>query len=93
MVAPVSTSAAAATTTGTQSQTHILSARVRKMIQSIKEIVGNFSDDFIYTVLKENNMDPNETTQKLLNQGRLFIFLFSLGLLAFSFLFGFLIAF
>lgn len=76
MVAPVSTSSAAATTTGTQSQTHILSARVRKMIQSIKEIVGNFSDDFIYTVLKENNMDPNETTQKLLNQGRLFIYFF-----------------
>ncbi|KAG8643263.1 uncharacterized protein LOC110626520 isoform X3 [Manihot esculenta] len=68
MVAPVSTSSAAATTTGTQSQTHTLSARVRKTIQSIKEIVGNFSDADIYIALKETNMDPNETAQKLLNQ-------------------------
>ncbi|XP_021640880.2 uncharacterized protein LOC110635754 isoform X2 [Hevea brasiliensis] len=67
MVAPVSTSTAA-TTTGTQSQTHTLSARMRKTIQSIKEIVGNFSDADIYIALKETNMDPNETAQKLLNQ-------------------------
>ncbi|XP_019425181.1 PREDICTED: GBF-interacting protein 1-like [Lupinus angustifolius] len=50
------------------SGTHILSARVRKTIQSIKEIVGNHSDADIYVALKETNMDPNETTQKLLNQ-------------------------
>ncbi|KAF1898472.1 hypothetical protein Lal_00042167 [Lupinus albus] len=50
------------------SGTHILSPRVRKTIQSIKEIVGNHSDSHIYVVLKETNMDPNETTQKLLNQ-------------------------
>ncbi|KAJ6696148.1 HYDROXYPROLINE-RICH GLYCOPROTEIN-LIKE [Salix koriyanagi] len=50
-------------------QQHTLSARVRKTIQSIKEILGNFSDADIYMVLKENNMDPNETAQKLLNQG------------------------
>ncbi|XP_019456116.1 PREDICTED: uncharacterized protein LOC109356931 isoform X4 [Lupinus angustifolius] len=50
------------------SGTHILSARVRKTIQSIKEIVGNHSDSDIYVVLKESNMDPNETTQKLLHQ-------------------------
>ncbi|KAF8401057.1 hypothetical protein HHK36_014360 [Tetracentron sinense] len=49
-------------------ETQILSARVRKTIQSIKEIVGNHSDADIYSMLKETNMDPNETTQKLLNQ-------------------------
>ncbi|KAL1811332.1 hypothetical protein DCAR_0623383 [Daucus carota subsp. sativus] len=46
----------------------ILSAGVRKTIQSIKEIVGNHSDAEIYSTLKETNMDPNETAQKLLNQ-------------------------
>lgn len=46
----------------------ILSAGVRKTILSIKEIVGNHSDAEIYATLKETNMDPNETAQKLLNQ-------------------------
>ncbi|KAK1360286.1 GBF-interacting protein [Heracleum sosnowskyi] len=46
----------------------ILSAGVRKTIQSLKEIVGNHSDAEIYSTLKETNMDPNETVQKLLNQ-------------------------
>ncbi|KAF8388757.1 hypothetical protein HHK36_025437 [Tetracentron sinense] len=50
-------------------ETQILSARVRKTIQSIKEIVGNHSEADIYVMLKETNMDPNETAQKLLNQG------------------------
>ncbi|GAV84946.1 DUF1296 domain-containing protein [Cephalotus follicularis] len=51
------------------SQTQIVSAGVRKTIQSIKEIVGkNHSDADIYVVLRESNMDPNETAQKLLNQ-------------------------
>ncbi|CAK7356545.1 unnamed protein product [Dovyalis caffra] len=77
MVATTATSAvtgagAGASTSGgqqqQQQQTHTLSARVRKTIQSIKEIVGNFSDADIYMVLKETNMDPNETAQKLLNQ-------------------------
>ncbi|KAL4584395.1 hypothetical protein LXL04_008995 [Taraxacum kok-saghyz] len=45
-----------------------LSASVRRTIQSIKEIVGDHSDADIYSALKETNMDPNETTQKLLNQ-------------------------
>ncbi|CAK9150136.1 unnamed protein product [Ilex paraguariensis] len=45
-----------------------LSAEIRKTIQSIKEIVGNHSDADIYVTLKESNMDPNETAQKLLNQ-------------------------
>ncbi|OVA08912.1 Protein of unknown function DUF1296 [Macleaya cordata] len=48
--------------------TQILSARIQKTIQSIKEIVGNHSDADIYSMLKETNMDPNETAQKLLNQ-------------------------
>ncbi|XP_047340917.1 uncharacterized protein LOC124944651 isoform X2 [Impatiens glandulifera] len=48
--------------------TQLLSVRVRKTIKSIKEIVGNHSDAEIYSALKEANMDPNETTQKLLNQ-------------------------
>lgn len=48
--------------------TQILPARVRKTIQSIKEIVGNHSDADIYVTLRETNMDPNETTQKLLYQ-------------------------
>ncbi|KAI3891465.1 hypothetical protein MKW92_034181 [Papaver armeniacum] len=41
---------------------------VKKMIQNIKEIAGNHSDDEIYAMLKECSMDPNETTQKLLYQ-------------------------
>ncbi|KAM1011036.1 hypothetical protein ACFX13_047179 [Malus domestica] len=48
--------------------TQIISAGVRKTIQSIKEIVGNYSDIDIYWALKETDMDPNETAQKLLNQ-------------------------
>ncbi|XP_042484584.1 GBF-interacting protein 1-like isoform X2 [Macadamia integrifolia] len=48
--------------------TQILSARVRRTIESIKEIVGNHSEADIYVTLKETNMDPNETAQKLLNQ-------------------------
>ncbi|KAI3727347.1 hypothetical protein L1987_67160 [Smallanthus sonchifolius] len=48
--------------------TQNLSAGVRKTIQTIKEIVGNHSDADIYVTLKETNMDPNETAQKLLNQ-------------------------
>ncbi|XP_052182390.1 GBF-interacting protein 1-like isoform X3 [Diospyros lotus] len=46
----------------------ILSAGVRKTIQSIKEIVGNHSDADIYVVLKETDMNADETAQKLLNQ-------------------------
>ena len=48
---------------------------VRRMIQNIKEITGNDSDEEIYAMLKDCNMDPNETTQKLLLQGA-FIYLF-----------------
>ncbi|KAL3511638.1 hypothetical protein ACH5RR_024355 [Cinchona calisaya] len=48
--------------------TQILSAGVRKTIQSIKEIVGNHSEADIYVALKETNMDPNDAAQKLLFQ-------------------------
>lgn len=60
--------------------TQILPARVRKTIQSIKEIVGNHSDADIYVALRETNMDPNETAQKLLNQGYLFFLFLNIGL-------------
>lgn len=52
----------------TDSGIQILSANLQKTIQSIREIVGNHSDSEIYNALKETNMDPNETAQKLLNQ-------------------------
>ncbi|XP_010685332.1 GBF-interacting protein 1-like isoform X2 [Beta vulgaris subsp. vulgaris] len=52
----------------TEGGTQIVSAKVQKTIQSIKEIVGNHSDSEIYNTLQESNMDPNETAQKLLNQ-------------------------
>lgn len=42
---------------------------VRMMIQDIKEIAGKHSDDDIYAMLKDCNMDPNETAQKLLYIG------------------------
>ncbi|CAK7349150.1 unnamed protein product [Dovyalis caffra] len=43
-------------------------SNVRKMIQNIKEITGNHSDEEIHAMLKECSMDPNETAQKLLSQ-------------------------
>lgn len=55
-----------------ESGTHVLSAGVREILESIKEVVGNHSDADIYVALKETNMDPNETAQKLLNQGVFF---------------------
>lgn len=60
------------TGSGMDGETQVLPARVRSTIQSIKEIVKNHSDVDIYAALKENSMDPNETIQKLLNQGLLF---------------------
>ncbi|XAR56810.1 hypothetical protein NMG60_11037415 [Bertholletia excelsa] len=39
---------------------------VRKMILHIKEITGKHSEDEIYAMLRECDMDPNETTQRLL---------------------------
>ncbi|GAB4825317.1 hypothetical protein Ancab_008189 [Ancistrocladus abbreviatus] len=43
-------------------------SNVKKMIQNIKEITGNHSEEEIYAMLKECSMDPNETAQKLLLQ-------------------------
>ncbi|KAJ4836850.1 hypothetical protein Tsubulata_018479 [Turnera subulata] len=60
--------AVASTSSSTGPQSHIVSVQLRKTIQSIKEIVGNFSDSDILMALEETNMDPDETTQKLLNQ-------------------------
>lgn len=44
----------------------ISAGNLEKTIQDIKEITGKHSDDDIYAMLKECNMDPNETAQKLL---------------------------
>jgi hypothetical protein len=44
-------------------------AAVRRTIQNIKEIAGGHTDEEVYAVLRECNMDPNETTDRLLNQG------------------------
>ncbi|XP_040381516.1 uncharacterized protein LOC102709938 isoform X2 [Oryza brachyantha] len=41
---------------------------IQSTIQSIKEVVGGHSDADIYAALRECGMDPNETTQRLLNQ-------------------------
>ncbi|AQK83051.1 Putative DUF1296 domain containing family protein [Zea mays] len=51
------------TTTTTTTTTAIQST-----IQSIKEVVVGHSDADILDTLRESNMDPNETAQKLLNQ-------------------------
>uniref|UniRef100_A0A453KIL1 GBF-interacting protein 1 N-terminal domain-containing protein n=1 Tax=Aegilops tauschii subsp. strangulata TaxID=200361 RepID=A0A453KIL1_AEGTS len=45
-------------------------AAVRRTIQNIKEIAGNHTDEEVYAALRECDMDPNETAQKLLHQGR-----------------------
>ncbi|KAL8150669.1 hypothetical protein V2J09_020477 [Rumex salicifolius] len=41
-------------------------SNVRKTIQNIKEIGVNHSDEDVYAMLKDCNMDPNETVQRLL---------------------------
>lgn len=56
-----------------------ISLRVRRAIQSIREIVGDHSESDIYQALRESDMDPNETAQKLLNQGKLFLCLAYVG--------------
>ena len=50
----------------------VIPAKVKKVIQNIKEISGNHDDEEVYYMLKECNMDPNETAQQLLSQGRRF---------------------
>ncbi|KAK9734464.1 hypothetical protein RND81_04G141600 [Saponaria officinalis] len=46
----------------------IVSASLRKTIESIKEIVGNHSDTDVYNALKESNMSLDEAVDKLLHQ-------------------------
>uniref|UniRef100_A0A2N9EJG6 GBF-interacting protein 1 N-terminal domain-containing protein n=1 Tax=Fagus sylvatica TaxID=28930 RepID=A0A2N9EJG6_FAGSY len=43
-------------------------AASRKMVQSLKEIVSNCTEQEIYATLKECNMDPDETVNRLLSQ-------------------------
>lgn len=50
-------------------QQYKLSSKIQATINSIREIVGAHSDAEILAVLRETNMDPNETAQKLLYQG------------------------
>lgn len=45
-----------------------LSPGMKKMVQSLKEIV-NCPEPEIYSVLKDCNMDPNEAVQRLLSLG------------------------
>ncbi|KAK6259373.1 hypothetical protein SCA6_013847 [Theobroma cacao] len=44
-------------------------ASVKKVVQDLKEVVGNnCTDSEIYAVLRDCNMDPNEAVQRLLSQ-------------------------
>lgn len=43
----------------------------RKLIESIREIVGNHTDADIYTALRESDMNADEAVQKLIYQGLL----------------------
>ncbi|KAL9235488.1 hypothetical protein vseg_010243 [Gypsophila vaccaria] len=46
----------------------VVSASLRKTIETIKEIVGNHSDNDVYNALKESNMNLDEAVDKLLHQ-------------------------
>lgn len=48
----------------------------RRMVLSLKEIVNNCTEQEIYAMLKDCNMDPNETVNRLLAQGPPFFFVF-----------------
>lgn len=59
----------------------------RKMVQSLKEIVNNCTEQEIYAMLKDCNMDPNESVNRLLAQGHkatLFLSLFVFRVLGFE---------
>lgn len=52
-------------------------ASVKKVVQDLKEVVGNnCTDSEIYAVLRDCNMDPNEAVQRLLSQGFSLLLLF-----------------
>lgn len=63
----------------------MIPAASKKMVQNLKEIV-NCPEHEIYAMLKECNMDPNDTVNRLLSQGCIqpifpfsfFLFLFDL---------------
>lgn len=61
----------------------------RKMVLSLKEIVDNSTELEIYTMLKDCNMDPNETVNRLLAQGPRFFTLFHCVAVKLLFLFFF----
>jgi hypothetical protein len=46
-------------------------AGARRTIADIKEIAGGHTDEEVYAMLRECNMDPNETVQRLLLEGPL----------------------
>jgi hypothetical protein len=48
-----------------------VSPTIKKVVQSLKEIVKHCTEQEIYVMLKECNMDPNEAAQLLLSQGLL----------------------
>ena len=48
----------------------MIRTEVQKVIEGIKEIVKGYSDDDIHAMLQECKMDPDETAQKLLAQGK-----------------------
>jgi hypothetical protein len=50
-----------------------ISPKTKKVVQSLKEIVKHCTDQEIYGILRECNMDPNEAAQLLLSQGSLFL--------------------
>lgn len=50
---------------------HDIPSGSRRIVQSLKEIV-NAPEAEIYAMLKECNMDPNETVNRLLSQGSSF---------------------
>ncbi|XP_010657491.1 GBF-interacting protein 1-like isoform X2 [Vitis vinifera] len=45
-----------------------ISSSMREVIQNIKEVTGDHTEEEIYAMLKDCAMDPNETVQKLLMQ-------------------------
>lgn len=68
---------------GTGVSLQSIPAGSRKIVQSLKEIV-NCPEHEIYAMLKECNMDPNETVNRLLSQGSFFFLLFILSCRFFS---------
>jgi len=46
-------------------------AVARRTVADIMEIAGGHTDEEVYAMLRECNMDPNETAQRLLLEGPL----------------------